>query len=151
MMIYNFQIIRSVSQWSAGTSQIEESIHCAYCSLIEKAEYFVYIEVYADFFNLLLRFTVNLLITRLILLTFVSFLHNLSQNQFFISGLSGDEIIRNRVLEALYRRIMQAYNDNKCFRVIIVIPLLPGFQVFIFGRYSFNLEFRWWHFVWTHF
>ncbi|KAE8679934.1 Phospholipase D p1 [Hibiscus syriacus] len=87
------QIIRSVSQWSAGTSQIEESIHCAYCSLIEKAEHFVYIE-----------------------------------NQFFTSGLSGDEIIRNRVLEALYRRIMRAYNDKKCFRVIIVIPLLPGFQ-----------------------
>ncbi|ONI28187.1 hypothetical protein PRUPE_1G130000 [Prunus persica] len=50
------------------------------------------------------------------------------QNQFFISGLSGDEIIRNRVLEALFRRIMRAYNDKKCFRVIIVIPLIPGFQ-----------------------
>ncbi|KAL9259459.1 Phospholipase D zeta 1-like protein [Drosera capensis] len=50
------------------------------------------------------------------------------QNQFFISGLSGDEIIRNRVLEALYRRILRAYNDKKCFRVIIVLPLLPGFQ-----------------------
>ncbi|KAK9004681.1 hypothetical protein V6N11_042141 [Hibiscus sabdariffa] len=87
------QIIRSVSHWSAGTSQIEESIHCAYCSLIEKAEHFVYIE-----------------------------------NQFFISGLSGDEIIRNRVLEALYWRIIRAYNDKKCFRVIVVIPLLPGFQ-----------------------
>uniref|UniRef100_A0A3N7FFW4 Phospholipase n=1 Tax=Populus trichocarpa TaxID=3694 RepID=A0A3N7FFW4_POPTR len=87
------QVIRSVSQWSAGTSQIEESIHCAYCSLIEKAEHFVYIE-----------------------------------NQFLISGLSGDDIIRNRVLEALYRRIMRAFNDKKCFRVIIVIPLLPGFQ-----------------------
>ncbi|XP_044486732.1 phospholipase D zeta 1 isoform X1 [Mangifera indica] len=87
------QILRSVSQWSAGTSLIEDSIHCAYVSLIEKAEHFIYIE-----------------------------------NQFFISGLSADEIIRNRVLEALYRRIMRAYNDKKCFRVIIVIPLLPGFQ-----------------------
>ncbi|KAG8370465.1 hypothetical protein BUALT_Bualt14G0119700 [Buddleja alternifolia] len=87
------QIIRSVSQWSAGTSQIEESIHNAYCSLIERAEHYVYIE-----------------------------------NQFFISGLSGDEMIHNRVLEALYRRIMRAHNEKKCFRVIIVIPLLPGFQ-----------------------
>lgn len=51
-----------------------------------------------------------------------------SQNQFFISGLSGDEIIRNRVLESLYRRIMRAYHEKKCFRVIIIIPLLPGFQ-----------------------
>lgn len=50
------------------------------------------------------------------------------ENQFFISGLAGDDIIRNRVLEALYRRIMRAEKEKKCFRVIIVIPLLPGFQ-----------------------
>ncbi|CAN1244385.1 Phospholipase D zeta 1, partial [Linum perenne] len=37
------QIPRSVSQWSAGTSQTEESIHNAYFSLIEKAEHFIYI------------------------------------------------------------------------------------------------------------
>ncbi|XP_024993436.1 phospholipase D zeta 1-like [Cynara cardunculus var. scolymus] len=87
------QIIRSVSLWSAGTSQVEDSIHNAYCSLIEKAEHFVYIE-----------------------------------NQFFISGLSGDEIIRNRVLDSVYRRIMRAHQEKQCFRVIVVIPLLPGFQ-----------------------
>ncbi|KAK1385618.1 Phospholipase [Heracleum sosnowskyi] len=87
------QVIRSVSQWSAGTSQVEESIHIAYCSLIEKAEHFVYIE-----------------------------------NQFFISGLKGDEVIRNRVLESMYRRIIRAHHEKKSFRVIIVIPLLPGFQ-----------------------
>lgn len=39
------QIIRSVSQWSAGTNQPEDSIHQAYCSLIENAEHFIYIEV----------------------------------------------------------------------------------------------------------
>ncbi|XP_020267613.1 phospholipase D zeta 1-like isoform X2 [Asparagus officinalis] len=87
------QVLRSVGQWSAGTSQTEESIHNAYCSLIERAEHFIYIE-----------------------------------NQFFISGLSGDDIIKNRILEALYRRIMRAEKENKCFRVIIVIPLVPGFQ-----------------------
>ncbi|KAM2713038.1 hypothetical protein EV1_032963 [Malus domestica] len=87
------QVVRSVSQWSAGSSQTEDSIHSAYCSLIENAEHFVYIE-----------------------------------NQFFISGLSGDEIIQNRVLETLYRRIVLAYKEQKCFRVIVVIPLLPGFQ-----------------------
>ncbi|CAI9281924.1 unnamed protein product [Lactuca saligna] len=38
-------VLRSVSQWSAGTSQVEESIHKAYISLIEKAEHFIYIEV----------------------------------------------------------------------------------------------------------
>jgi phospholipase D1/2 len=40
------QILRSVGLWSAGTSQpVEASIHAAYCSLIDKSEYFVYIEV----------------------------------------------------------------------------------------------------------
>ncbi|CAN1354944.1 Phospholipase D zeta 2 [Linum perenne] len=87
------QVIRSVGQWSAGASHTEESIHNAYCSLIEKAEHFIYIE-----------------------------------NQFFISGLNEDEVIQNRVLEALYRRILRAHKEEKCFRVIVVIPLLPGFQ-----------------------
>lgn len=87
------QVIRSVSHWSAGTSQTEDSIQQAYCSMIEKAEHFIYIE-----------------------------------NQFFISGLSGDEIIQNRILDALYKRILQAHKEQKRFRVIIVIPLLPGFQ-----------------------
>lgn len=55
------------------------------------------------------------------------------QNQFFISGLSGDEVIQNRFLEALYRRIMKAHKEEKCFRVIVIIPLLPGFQVMKFS------------------
>jgi phospholipase D1/2 len=91
------QVIRSVGQWSAGTTQIEGSIHNAYFSLIEKAEHFVYIE-----------------------------------NQFFISGLSGDETIKNRVLEALYRRILRAEREKKRFKAIIIIPLLPGFQVIFY-------------------
>ena len=44
------QVLRSVGFWSAGTSQPEEtSIHIAYCSLIDKSEYFVYIEVTQNF------------------------------------------------------------------------------------------------------
>jgi hypothetical protein len=54
---------------------------------------------------------------------------DLLQNQFFISGLSGDDTIKNRVLEALYRRILRAEREKKRFKAIIVIPLLPGFQV----------------------
>ncbi|CAM8888686.1 unnamed protein product [Rhodiola kirilowii] len=87
------QIIRSVSQWSAGTSQTEDSIHSAYCSFIENAEHFIYIE-----------------------------------NQFFVSGLAGDQVIQNRVLDSIYKRILRAHREKKCFRVIVVIPLLPGFQ-----------------------
>ncbi|KGN60969.1 phospholipase D zeta 2 [Cucumis sativus] len=89
----NCQVIRSVSQWSAGTSKPEASIHAAYCSAIQEAKHFIYIE-----------------------------------NQFFISGLSGDETIQNRVLDALYQRIWLAHKEKQCFRVIVVLPLLPGFQ-----------------------
>ncbi|MCI09772.1 phospholipase D p1-like, partial [Trifolium medium] len=39
-----------------------------------------------------------------------------------------DETIQNRVLEAIYRRILQAHKEQEDFRVIIVLPLLPGFQ-----------------------
>ncbi|CAI9262275.1 unnamed protein product [Lactuca saligna] len=39
------QVLRSVSQWSAGASQVEDNIHKAYISLIEKVEHFIYIEV----------------------------------------------------------------------------------------------------------
>ncbi|KAK4795592.1 hypothetical protein SAY86_027918 [Trapa natans] len=87
------QVVRSASQWSVGTSQTEDSIHKAYCLLIERAEHFIYIE-----------------------------------NQFFISGLSGDEVIQNRVLDALYKRIVRAHREQRAFRVVVVIPLLPGFQ-----------------------
>lgn len=62
------------------------------------------------------------------------------QNQFFISGLKGDETIQNRVLEALYRRILKAHKEQKCFRVIVVLPLLPGFQVLILGFISKQLD-----------
>lgn len=55
------------------------------------------------------------------------------QNQFFISGLAEDDTIQNRVLEALYRRILLAHKEQKCFRVIVVLPLLPGFQVQLFA------------------
>lgn len=59
------------------------------------------------------------------------------QNQFFISGLSGDDTIKNRVLEALYKRILRAHNEKKSFRVVVVIPLLPGFQVTSFSKRNF--------------
>lgn len=35
---------------------------------------------------------------------------------------------------------MRAYNEKKCFRVIIVIPLLPGFQVLIVPSISCKFE-----------
>jgi len=40
-----------------------------------------------------------------------------------------DDTIQNRILEAIYRRILQAHKEQEDFRVIVVLPLLPGFQV----------------------
>ncbi|CAI9283207.1 unnamed protein product [Lactuca saligna] len=43
--LLSFTVLRNVSQWSARTIQVEESVHKAYISLIEKAKHFIYIEV----------------------------------------------------------------------------------------------------------
>ena len=45
-------------------------------------------------------------------------------------------MIQNRVLQALYKRILKAHKEQECFRVIVVIPLLPGFQVLLLGFIS---------------
>ena len=34
----------------------------------------------------------------------------------------------HRIAEALKDRIIWAYNRNECFKVIVVIPLMPGFE-----------------------
>lgn len=73
----------------------------------------------------------------------LSLLFSCFQNQFFISGLKGDDTIQNRVLEALYSRILKAHKEQKCFRVIVVLPLLPGFQVVLsFISKQLNKKFR---------
>lgn len=48
------------------------------------------------------------------------------ENQFFVSGMDGDEAIGNRVVEALYRRIVRAHAHQEPFFVMIVLPLLPA-------------------------
>lgn len=50
-----------------------------------------------------------------------------------------DDTIQNRILEAIYRRILQAHKEHEDFRVIIVMPLLPGFQVNV-TRLSFVMS-----------
>lgn len=54
------------------------------------------------------------------------------ENQFFISQtkthLENEDIVKNRIAEALYRRIIRAYRNKQTFRVFILIPLLPAFE-----------------------
>lgn len=49
------------------------------------------------------------------------------ENQFFISNTAGDPV-NNLIAEALINRILNAIKRNSKFKVIVVIPLLPGFE-----------------------
>ncbi len=97
------QCLRSLSYWSGGLKNTETSILNAYYHLIEKSEYYIYIE-----------------------------------NQFFISksftdeeyqeiGASVSNLIVNEIALKIRERILKAYHEKKKFRVMIFIPLLPGF------------------------
>jgi phospholipase D1/2 len=35
--------------------------------------------------------------------------------------------LKNKIVETLCKRIIKAFNEKKTFKVIIVVPLLPGF------------------------
>ena len=99
------QVLRSSSKWSAGIKNTENSILQAYIKLIQEAEHYIYIE-----------------------------------NQFFVSK-SYDENdkknckykdllpkkIKNTIAYEIRKRIIDAYKNNKKFRVIVFLPLLPGF------------------------
>ncbi|RHY32322.1 hypothetical protein DYB32_002654 [Aphanomyces invadans] len=50
------------------------------------------------------------------------------ENQFFISGLEHDAVVLNRVVQALVDRIAEAVRQNHVFRVVVVMPLLPGIE-----------------------
>jgi len=47
------------------------------------------------------------------------------ENQFFISSINRASP-KNKVLEALYRRLCRAISERQVFRCIVVIPLYPG-------------------------
>ncbi|KAI9895131.1 hypothetical protein PsorP6_018641 [Peronosclerospora sorghi] len=50
------------------------------------------------------------------------------ENQLFVSGMDGNGIVRNQILQALVDRIERAVQRDESFRVYVVIPLLPAFE-----------------------
>jgi phospholipase D1/2 len=50
------------------------------------------------------------------------------ENQFFISSNAGKGV-RNKIVEALFRRIRRAHKKKEKFKVIIFIPLMPSFEM----------------------
>ena len=98
----NVQVLRSSCDWSAGIKK-EDSILQAYIKLIRESEHCIYIE-----------------------------------NQFFVSRPYDDEdanncpktlskVVKNTIAYEIRQRILRAYKEKNKFRVIIFIPLLPGF------------------------
>ncbi|KIJ62481.1 hypothetical protein HYDPIDRAFT_30440 [Hydnomerulius pinastri MD-312] len=49
------------------------------------------------------------------------------ENQFFISNTRDEGPVRNQIARALVERIIAAAKDGKKFKVVVVIPELPGF------------------------
>ncbi|KAG8894094.1 hypothetical protein FRB99_001525, partial [Tulasnella sp. 403] len=106
----NVQVVRSVSDWSHGVLT-EKSIQNAYIQLIREASHFIYIE-----------------------------------NQFFVSNAGDKGPVKNKIAQALTERILEAahngqkfkvclypqlgrlFDSNASFKVIVVIPEVPGFS-----------------------
>ena len=96
------QTLRSSCNWSVGIKKKEDSILQAYIKLIREAEHYIYIE-----------------------------------NQFFVSRAYDDDdkknckklsdVVQNTIALEIRKRILRAYEEGKKFRVIVFIPLLPGF------------------------
>lgn len=51
------------------------------------------------------------------------------ENQFFITTTSADDkLIKNKIGQAIVERIKRAHKEKQKFRVIVVIPIAPGFE-----------------------
>ena len=97
------QCLRSLCYWSGGLNKTETSVLNGYYKLIEESKHYIYIE-----------------------------------NQFFISksftdneweerGKKVSNLIINEIALKLRQRIEKAHQNKEKFRVMIIIPLLPGF------------------------
>lgn len=86
------QIVRSCGKWSHGVPT-EHSIQNAYIDIIQRSQYFVYIE-----------------------------------NQFFITATSdAQKPVKNKIGAAIVDRILRAARAGERYKVIIIIPAVPGF------------------------
>ncbi|KAL8973091.1 MAG: hypothetical protein Q9197_002496 [Variospora fuerteventurae] len=86
------QIVRSCAKWSHGVLP-EHSIQNAYMDIIQRSQYFIYIE-----------------------------------NQFFITATSdAQKPVMNKIGAAIVERIVRAARAGERYKVIVIIPAVPGF------------------------
>ena len=98
------QVLRSVSEWSAGVKITENSILNAYYDLIKNAKHYIYIE--NQFF--------------------ISKSWNKEERE--KNGNYISDKVKNEIAFFIRKRIEEAYEKKQKFKVYIFIPLLPGFE-----------------------
>jgi phospholipase D1/2 len=54
------------------------------------------------------------------------------ENQFFISNIDDNSVVKNEIAQCLYERIMRAWHKKENFKVYIFLPLIPGYE----GQYG---------------
>ncbi|KAF0713357.1 hypothetical protein As57867_004374, partial [Aphanomyces stellatus] len=62
------------------------------------------------------------------------------ENQFFVSGFEHEKNVANRVVDALYHRIVAAHEAKQTFRVMFLMPLLPSFEGAVTSSSSASLR-----------
>ncbi|CAG8451339.1 15329_t:CDS:10 [Cetraspora pellucida] len=52
------------------------------------------------------------------------------ENQFFVTSTEDDPnyVVKNRIGKSIVERVIKAHQDGEKFRIIVVMPLLPGFE-----------------------
>jgi phospholipase D1/2 len=98
------QVLRSVSEWSAGVNKTEHSILNEYYRLIVNAKHYIYIE--NQFF--------------------VSKSWNKEERE--NNENCFNDKVENKIAYYIRKRIEKAYKKKQNFKVYIFIPLLPGFE-----------------------
>ena len=102
------QIVRSSGDWSSGILP-EHSIQNAYSDIIRNAEHFVYIE--NQFFS-----------------KFPSLLLQICSNKNIVTATGEQQApIHNTIGRAIVDACVRAGKEGRKFRIIVVIPAIPGF------------------------
>nr|XP_022292267.1 phospholipase D1-like isoform X3 [Crassostrea virginica] len=62
------------------------------------------------------------------------------ENQFFITRVGDKSVIKNKIGDALFSRILRAHRNGENFRVYVVMPLLPAFEGDIGGNGGYTIR-----------
>jgi phospholipase D1/2 len=95
-------VLRSVSKWSIGVNETEQSILNAYYDLIQNAKHYIYIENQY----------------------FIS--KSWTNKEKKEANVQSKDVVKNQVSYYIRKRIEKAYKNNENFKVFIMIPIFPS-------------------------